>query len=69
METKCHIGSSCVYDTKSKLGWKSNIRNHALLPFIEEVIDRWDYITMGKEDVANCIKEENCKDCQHWNFV
>jgi len=68
METKCHIGSSCVYDTKSKLGWKSDIRNHGIVPFIE-VIDKWYDITNGKEDVANCIEEENCKDCQRWNFV
>ncbi|CAB5301934.1 unnamed protein product [Rhizophagus irregularis] len=31
METKCHTGLSCVYDTKSKLGWKSDIRSHVVL--------------------------------------
>ncbi|CAB4442153.1 unnamed protein product [Rhizophagus irregularis] len=68
METKCHTGLSCVYDTKSKLGWKSDIRSHGIVPFIE-VIDNWNDITNGKDDVASCINEENCKDCQHWNFV
>jgi lipase ATG15 len=68
METKCHTGFSCVYDTKSKLGWKSDIRRHGIVPFIE-VIDNWNDLTNGKDDVASCIKEENCKDCQHWNFV
>jgi lipase ATG15 len=68
METKCHTGSSCVYDTKSKLGWRSNIKNHGIVPFIE-IIDKWYDITNGKEHVASCTKKEDCKDCQHWNFI
>ncbi|CAI2177221.1 4035_t:CDS:2 [Funneliformis geosporum] len=68
METKCHVGLTCLYDTKSKLGWKSNIFKHEIVPFIEKVIDKWQFITNGKEEVAECFKEENCEDCKNWNF-
>ncbi len=68
METKCHIGSSCLYDTKSKLGWKSDVRNHGIELFIEKVIDKWHDITDGEENIAKCIEEKNCQDCQNWNF-
>ncbi|CAG8560065.1 9676_t:CDS:2 [Funneliformis mosseae] len=68
METKCHVGFSCLYDTKSKLGWNSNILKHGLELFIEKVIDKWDKITKGEEEVAECFKEENCEDCKNWKF-
>ncbi|CAJ0827498.1 5635_t:CDS:2 [Entrophospora sp. SA101] len=35
METKCHTGNTCSYDTISKFGWRSEIKNHSLLLFIK----------------------------------
>ncbi|CAG8552280.1 15576_t:CDS:2 [Acaulospora morrowiae] len=68
METKCHLGKSCPYDTRNRLGWSSNIKHHSLLTFIEKVIKEWSSITGGEEDVAQCQSETGCTDCTNWQF-
>ncbi|CAG8630376.1 9010_t:CDS:2 [Acaulospora morrowiae] len=68
METKCHLGKSCLYDTRSRLGWSPNIKHHSLLTFIEKVIKEWSSITGGEEEVAQCQSETGCTDCAHWQF-
>ncbi|RIB20486.1 Alpha/Beta hydrolase protein [Gigaspora rosea] len=69
METKCHIGNTCTYDTRAKLGWKPSIWKHAMLPFMDEVINQWPKITNGKENLAKCEVERECHDCKGWSFV
>ncbi|CAG8837841.1 4976_t:CDS:2, partial [Racocetra persica] len=66
METKCHLGNTCTYDTRAKLGWRRSIMNHALLPFINKVINEWPRITEGKENIAKCEVDRECKDCEGW---
>ncbi|CAG8438736.1 2401_t:CDS:2, partial [Scutellospora calospora] len=69
METRCHVGKTCTYDTRAKLGWKRTIVNHAMLPFMNQVINEWPRITEGKEDIATCEVEYDCQDCESWEFI
>ncbi|CAG8460168.1 2774_t:CDS:2 [Racocetra fulgida] len=60
------VSNTCTYDTRAKLGWRRSIMNHALLPFINQVIKEWPRITEGKENIAKCEVDRECKDCEGW---
>ncbi|PVV00278.1 hypothetical protein BB560_005346, partial [Smittium megazygosporum] len=41
MESKCHVGHECVFDTESLLGWKQDIRHHRMFEVIDYVLKPW----------------------------
>ncbi|KAL3898766.1 MAG: hypothetical protein SGCHY_002512 [Lobulomycetales sp.] len=60
METRCHIGRTCVY-AKDRLAL--NIRHHALGYLLKHFLERTDV------DVPECLLETGCTDCLDWAYV
>lgn len=61
MESQCHSGRVCVYDTVKDKGWRVGIGNHKIHGIITNVIETYD-------DVAACETDEECVDCFNWKF-
>ncbi len=61
MESQCHTGKQCVYDTVSDLGWRVGIGNHKIRNVIESVIKKYDV-------VPECEPDDECVDCYNWKF-
>ncbi|KAI1314576.1 putative lipase atg15 [Mortierella claussenii] len=68
VETKCHLGNTCIYDTIEGLGWSQNIQAHALSTFISMVED-WGNMTNGSAKVPTCAPQADCQDCTQWEYV
>lgn len=62
METKCHSGMVCTYDTKKDFGWYESVANHRIHVVIDDVLEKYN-------DVAICAPPEPCEDCSKWTFV
>lgn len=61
MESQCHTGLQCVYDTVADLGWRSGIGYHKIHNVIDTVIRKY-------EDVPRCVADTECYDCFNWKF-
>jgi lipase ATG15 len=68
METKCHLGKICVYDTMTELGWRQDIRGHTIFTFID-VVEDWYNKTKGRETVPKCSPQTDCQDCLQWQYA
>lgn len=62
MESMCHSGMKCVYDTVRNMGWHVNILNHRL----KNVIDN---LLAPSNETAHCVRQSECIDCYDWTFV
>jgi len=63
INTKCHIGHTCIYKAKEKLGISEGINSHRLKYIIDYILPHWEY------DMPECIINNNCVDCKNWEFV
>jgi lipase ATG15 len=61
MQSVCHTGFKCVYDTVKDLGWRVGIGTHKILGVIKDVLERYD-------EPAKCEQYVNCTDCFPWEF-
>ena len=61
MESACHSGQMCVYDTVGDKGWRVGLGTHRIKAVISDVISTYD-------DVPTCAPEEECYDCELWKF-
>lgn len=61
MESACHTGQMCVYDTVSDKGWRVAIGTHRIKAVISDVLEAYD-------QVPACAAEEECYDCNLWKF-
>ena len=61
MESACHTGQMCVYDTVEDKGWRVAIGTHRIKSVISDVIEPWD-------GLPTCEREEECFDCHLWKF-
>ncbi|KAJ5150023.1 lipase atg15 [Penicillium atrosanguineum] len=61
MESACHTGQMCTYDTVADKGWRVGIGTHKIQNVISDVIKAYD-------DVPPCAPEEECYDCVLWKF-
>ncbi|KAK9452773.1 Alpha/Beta hydrolase protein [Dipodascopsis uninucleata] len=61
METQCHSGLECIYDTVQDKKWHVSVSSHRIRAIID-MID--DY-----NETAPCLPREDCKDCFDWKFV
>ncbi|KAL3466380.1 Alpha/Beta hydrolase protein [Aspergillus heterothallicus] len=61
MESACHTGQICVYDTVGDKGWRVAIGTHRIKAVISDVLEVYD-------DVPRCTAEEECYDCELWKF-
>lgn len=63
MESRCHTGKVCVWDTVNNNGWRVDIRSHRVRDVIENILK-------NPEDfpLPNCMHEEDCEDCGLWEY-
>lgn len=61
MESVCHTGDTCTYDTVGDLGWRVGAGTHKISSVIKDVIMRYDA-------PANCTPMVDCTDCFNWEY-
>ena len=61
LESQCHLGQVCVYDTVRDKSWRVGIGNHKIWYVIKDVIEAYD-------DVAPCMPDSECVDCYNWKY-
>ncbi|KAL1976863.1 hypothetical protein VTN31DRAFT_3145 [Thermomyces dupontii] len=61
LESSCHTGLMCVYDTVEDKGWRVGIGTHRILSVIKDVLEAYD-------SVPPCLPEKECVDCELWKF-
>lgn len=61
MESRCHLGSSIIYDTVSNLSWSVDVRTHGIVTVVEKLLSEpWPpSIEIGRE-VPLAAPEEDC---------
>lgn len=63
LESQCHAGMRCVYDTVGKWGWGLSMLNHSIRKCISNVYREWD-------GVPKCEPENSeCADCGLWERI
>ncbi|KAL9621309.1 MAG: hypothetical protein Q9160_004200 [Pyrenula sp. 1 TL-2023] len=60
LESQCHTGLECIYDTVGDKGWRVGIGNHKVHNVIDSVIIAYD-------DLPECKHDTECFDCYNWN--
>ncbi|OCL05781.1 alpha/beta-hydrolase [Glonium stellatum] len=61
MQSVCHTGFKCVYNTVDDFGWRVGIGTHKIHNVIKDVIEKY-------EQPAHCEQYINCTDCYPWEF-
>lgn len=61
MQTECHTGLVCRYDTVEDKQWRVGIGYHRIRAVVEDVIGAYD-------DVPPCFPDEECVDCFNWKY-
>lgn len=61
LESACHTGEMCTYDTVADKGWRVGLGTHKIKSVISDVLEAYD-------DVPPCAPEEECYDCVLWKF-
>ena len=61
MESACHTGQECVYDTVGDKGWRVGIGTHKIRNVIHDVILKYDV-------VPECTFTPECRDCSNWKM-
>lgn len=61
MQSVCHTGMKCVYDTVKDFGWRVGIGTHKIVEVIRDVLEQYD-------TPAKCEAYVNCTDCYTWKY-
>ena len=61
MQTECHTGSVCRYDTVEDKQWRVGIGYHRIRSVVEDVLEVYD-------EVPACVPDEECIDCFNWKY-
>ncbi|KAI0128559.1 Alpha/Beta hydrolase protein [Xylariales sp. AK1849] len=61
LESACHTGSECTYDTVADKGWRVGIGTHKIRSVINDVIRKYD-------TVPECKFTPECRDCANWKM-
>lgn len=61
MESSCHTGNECVYDTVGDKGWRVGIGTHKIRVVINDVLAKYD-------GVPACQSTPECRDCGNWKM-
>ncbi|KAK4226682.1 autophagy protein atg15 [Podospora fimiseda] len=61
LESACHTGMECVYDTVGDKGWRVGIGTHKIRSVIHDVILKY-------ETVPQCKYTPECRDCGNWKM-
>ncbi|MCJ1306679.1 putative lipase atg15 [Agyrium rufum] len=59
LETGCHVGQTCTYDTVGDLGYRQTVLNHRIDSVIKDVILKYP-------EAAECETDNECVDCFNW---
>lgn len=59
METKCHLGTTIVYDTVGRLDWSVDVRTHPIKELITRVLEKQIWWEFGRH-VPRARAEEDC---------
>ena len=65
METQCHTGKVCIYDTVADKSWRVSARTHPIRSVIKDVIKEYDTLP---ECVPDSTPDEPCVDCFNWKY-
>ncbi|CAO3666491.1 unnamed protein product [Rhizopus stolonifer] len=63
MESKCHTGKTCVWDTVKNNGWGVDIKSHRIKELIEKIL-----MNPQGFPLPDCIEETGCQDCSDWSY-
>ncbi|KAH7400993.1 Alpha/Beta hydrolase protein [Phaeosphaeria sp. MPI-PUGE-AT-0046c] len=61
MQSVCHTGMKCVYDTVKDFGWRVGIGTHKIVEVIRDVLEQYDR-------PAKCEAYVDCTDCYTWKY-
>ncbi|KAJ4305385.1 putative lipase atg15 [Kalmusia sp. IMI 367209] len=61
LESVCHTGNKCVYDTVKDFGWRVGVGTHKIVNVIKQVLEKYD-------QPAKCEQYVNCTDCFPWEY-
>ncbi|KAI9750590.1 MAG: putative lipase atg15 [Lichina confinis] len=61
MESQCHTGLECIYDTVRDKGWGVSVNYHRVHTVIDDVLKAYDA-------VPRCAPNMECVDCFNWKF-
>ncbi|KAI4159398.1 MAG: hypothetical protein L6R39_000376 [Caloplaca ligustica] len=61
METQCHTGNVCIYDTVKDKNWRVSISWHKIRSVISDVFKAYD-------ELPKCIQDTECVDCYNWKY-
>ena len=61
MQTECHTGVVCRYDTVEDKQWRVGIGYHRIRSVVEDVLEAYD-------EVPPCLPDEECIDCFNWKY-
>ena len=61
MESVCHSGMECVYNTTGELGWGTHISNHGIKTVLHQVLEYYN-------ETAKCEVVKDCNDCFNWKY-
>jgi lipase ATG15 len=62
INTHCHIGHICEYDSQTKLSLRESIWNHRLPYILKNILPLWE------TDFPICSFETNCTECEEWTY-
>ncbi|ORZ17226.1 Alpha/Beta hydrolase protein [Absidia repens] len=65
MESRCHTGNLCVWDTVKNYGWRVDALTHRIKNVINEILNRKNNVL----PLPECKKETRCQDCEMWTFT
>jgi lipase ATG15 len=63
VNTKCHVGNTCSFSSKEKLGYSESILKHRIDYVINNIIPHWE------TDFPECVKLKDCADCEGWTYT
>lgn len=63
VNTKCHVGHTCSFKSKEKLGYSESILKHRIDYIINNIIPHWE------TDFPECVKVKDCVDCEDWTYI
>lgn len=62
LETQCHNGITCSWDTVQDLGWRVSLHHHRIADVITKILEIY-------EKPPTCLADIDCRDCKDWTFV
>ena len=65
METQCHTGKVCIYDTVADKSWRVSATTHSIRSVIADVLEAYDDLPTCEPDST---PDEPCVDCFNWKY-